>query len=361
MYVEIRRNVYNELHLAPGICLTINIWTSQANQAYMSVTAHFVDLKNNKIKNFVLETKKFSGNHTVERIVERLNTICIDWSISDKIVCLVTDTCNTMRKVGKDFGKVSKVVEWDGLEQLMNILEPFEAATRKLASDSSPTISIVSPVTTTLITSLEYRDADSSFQKKVKDNLRFSIQERFEELYQDKLVLLDPRWKDFSFLNRSLYQSHNETLIVLNQLQAFDARNLAYLFLQKQFNTLFGNTSTASQSNVQQPEQKKKEFDLFDIMITNNIVTSTNSRDGELLMYENEREIYRNENPLEWWNANKTKFPTLSKLAFKYLCITGTSAPSERMFSTTGHLTSDRRLRLTPENADILLFLNKNS
>ncbi|CAF4628728.1 unnamed protein product [Rotaria sp. Silwood2] len=247
----------------------------------------------------------------------------------------------------------------------MNTLEPFEAATRKLASDSSPTISIVLPVITTLLTSLEYRDADSSFQKKVKDNLRLSIQERFEELYQDKLILLctvlDPRWKDFSFLNRSLYQSHNETLFVLNQLQAFDARNLGYLFLQEQFNTLFGNTSTASQSNVQQPEQKKKEFDLFDIMITNNIVIPTNSRDGELLIYENEREIHRNENPLEWWNANQTKFPTLSKLAFKYLCIVGTSAPSERMFSATGHLTSDRRSRLTPENADILLFLNKNS
>ncbi|CAF4717369.1 unnamed protein product [Rotaria sp. Silwood2] len=99
MYSEIQQNVYNELQLAPGICLTTDIWTSQANQAYMTVTAHFVDLKNNKIKNFVLETKEFSGNHTAERIVERLNNICIDWSISDKIVCLVTDTCNTMRKV----------------------------------------------------------------------------------------------------------------------------------------------------------------------------------------------------------------------------------------------------------------------
>ncbi|CAF4358213.1 unnamed protein product, partial [Rotaria sordida] len=139
-----------------------------------------------------------------------------------------------------------------------SILEPFEAATRKLASDSSPTIPIILPVITTLITSLEYRDADSSFQKKVKDNLHLIIQKRFEELYQDKLILLcsvlDPRWKDFSFLNRSLYQSHNETLVVLNQLQAFDARNLAYLLLEEQFNILFGNTSTVSQSNVQQPE-----------------------------------------------------------------------------------------------------------
>ncbi|CAF3552041.1 unnamed protein product [Rotaria sp. Silwood1] len=128
--------------------------------------------------------------------------------------------CLNERLFQKQFinAKVSKVLQWDGLEQLLNILEPFEAATRKLASDSSPTISIVLPVITTLITSLEYRDADSSFQKKVKDNLRLSIQERFEELSGDKLILLctvsDSRWKDFSFLNRSLYQSHNEILVV---------------------------------------------------------------------------------------------------------------------------------------------------
>lgn len=81
---------------------------------------------------------------------------------------------------------------------------------------------------------------------------------------------------------------------------------------------------------------------------------------SKLLMYENEREIYRNENPLEWWNLNKTKYLILSQLAYKYLCITGTSVPSKRMFSASCHLTSDRHSRLTPENTDILLFLNKN-
>jgi hypothetical protein len=170
--------------------------------------------------------------------------------------------------------------------------------------------------------------------------------------------VLDPRWKDFSFLNRSSYQNHNETLTLLNKLEAFEAKKLSYLFLQEQFNSLFGITSVLSPSNIQQ--EKEKEFDLFDIMVTNYVITSSNNRDSELLMYENEREIYRTENPLEWWNINKTKYPILPQLAYKYLCITGTSVPSERMFSATGHLTSDRRSRLTPENADTLLFLNKN-
>lgn len=93
---------------------------------------------------------------------------------------------------------------------------------------------------------------------------------------------------------------------------------------------------------------------------TNHTITSSNTSDSELFMYEYEREINRNENPLRWWNENKQKYPLLSKLACKYLCITGTSVPSERMFSATGYLTSDRRSKLTPENANVLLFLNKN-
>lgn len=109
--------------------------------------------------------------------------------------------------------------------------------------------------------------------------------------------------------------------------------------------------------------KKNKQFDLFDMMITNRNrqTTSPNIHDSELLLYEDERETNRNENSLQWWDVNKKKYPVLSQLACKYLCIGGTSVSSERMFSASGHLTSDRRSRLTPENANILLFLNKNS
>lgn len=71
----------------------------------MTVTAHSIDVPNSRLKSFVLETTEFPGNHTAERIVERLENVCIDWGILDKVVCLVSDTCSVMRKVGVDFGK----------------------------------------------------------------------------------------------------------------------------------------------------------------------------------------------------------------------------------------------------------------
>jgi hypothetical protein len=70
------------------------------------------------------------------------------------------------------------------------LLEPFEAATRKLALDSVPTISIVLPVATTLIASLEGRNIDSSIIKQIKKTLRCSIEERFQKLFKDKLVII---------------------------------------------------------------------------------------------------------------------------------------------------------------------------
>ena len=118
---------------------------------------------------------------------------------------------------------------------------------------------------------------------------------------------------------------------------------------------------SGSTSHVQHEKEQGKEFDLFGILITNHNVTLSTTRDSEVFLYENERELHRNENPLERWYVYKTKYLALSQLAYTYLCISNTNVPSERMFSTTGLLTSDRHSRLTPENADILMFLNKNS
>lgn len=176
--------------------------------------------------------------------------------------------------------------------------------------------------------------------------------------------MLDPRWKDFSWLQRSSYQNHNETLALLNKLRAFEAKQLAYSCLQDNYHALLDENTVVSPPvprHDEQEQSQKNDFDLFDMMVTNQTLMSSSIRDPELFMYEGEREIYRNENPLEWWHSHKSKYVVLSQLAFKYLCIAGTSAPSERMFSAAGHLTSDRRSRLTPENADLLLFLNKNT
>ncbi len=64
--------------------------------------------------------------------------------------------------------------------------------------------------------------------------------------------------------------------------------------------------------------------------------------------------------PLAWWQHNCTVFPLLSKLARKYLSVCATSCPSERLFSSSGHIVNSLRGNLNPEKVNMLVFLNTN-
>ena len=57
---------------------------------------------------------------------------------------------------------------------------------------------------------------------------------------------------------------------------------------------------------------------------------------------------------------NAERFPTIAKVAKRYLCIPATSVPAERVFSTAGLIINEKRSSLLPENSDMLIFLNKN-
>jgi len=62
-------------------------------------------------------------------------------------------------------------------------------------------------------------------------------------------------------------------------------------------------------------------------------------------------------NPLDWWKLNAGKYPILSSIARRILCVPATSAPCERLFSYAGLTISNDRNRLLPENAEEFIFL----
>lgn len=64
--------------------------------------------------------------------------------------------------------------------------------------------------------------------------------------------------------------------------------------------------------------------------------------------------------PLACWKTHAEEMPLLANVARKYLCIPATSVPSERVFSTSGHILSPQRARLSPENLNMQTFLHHN-
>lgn len=60
--------------------------------------------------------------------------------------------------------------------------------------------------------------------------------------------------------------------------------------------------------------------------------------------------------PLEWWRMNKMSYPTVSKLARKYLGIPASSVASERLFSYSGGVVADKRSRLGDDAVSDIVF-----
>ena len=77
-------------------------------------------------------------------------------------------------------------------------------------------------------------------------------------------------------------------------------------------------------------------------------------------LYKAEHVAELDSNPLEWWNNRKHTYPLISKLVQKMFSMVATSVASERLFSCSGNVISDRRSCLLPENADKLIFLHEN-
>ena len=64
-------------------------------------------------------------------------------------------------------------------------------------------------------------------------------------------------------------------------------------------------------------------------------------------------------NPLGWWKQHGHHFPTLSRLACRFLSISTTSCPVERLFSVAGQVDTVRRSSVSPDTMTLLVFLHE--
>lgn len=108
----------------------------------------------------------------------------------------------------------------------------------------------------------------------------------------------------------------------------------------------------------------KDVWAIHDTLATNKNNSITGESDGlclELRQYLNQSVIPRTEDPLKYWQKLRLAYPSLNKIAMRYLSIVGTSVPSERLFSKAGAIKMDNRSRLSGEHLNQLLFLGPAS
>ncbi|KAK3872140.1 hypothetical protein Pcinc_022761 [Petrolisthes cinctipes] len=79
------------------IALTTDIWTSRQTQAFMCVTAHFIN-SDWVLKSHVLETVQLKTAHTADTIASELKRVAEEWSVGNKIRMIVTDNASNMTR-----------------------------------------------------------------------------------------------------------------------------------------------------------------------------------------------------------------------------------------------------------------------
>lgn len=84
------------LNNVKNIAITTDIWTSDSNRAYITVTGHFIS--ENKLTARVLATEEIIGAHTGENIAVALSAILNEWNIINKIITIVSDNGANIKK-----------------------------------------------------------------------------------------------------------------------------------------------------------------------------------------------------------------------------------------------------------------------
>ncbi|KAL0879296.1 hypothetical protein ABMA27_003075 [Loxostege sticticalis] len=85
------------------ICLTVDLWTSKANESYIAITGHFIN-NNFKMQSVLLSCEHFSDRHTSANIQDFLSNTAREWNIADKINFVISDNAANVQKALQDLG-----------------------------------------------------------------------------------------------------------------------------------------------------------------------------------------------------------------------------------------------------------------
>jgi len=229
--------------------------------------------------------------------------------------------------------------EWNILQELTNMLKPFEIATRKLSAENYPTLSFVVPIMYSCYQAITLSTAATKFNdcKKLGEEITAAL---------------------FTYLVSHI--THDMLLACF-----FDPRSKKLKFLDEKTKSLVKNLAQTKIEEVKSTSTEIKEpavMDEFELLLQTGEVPQNEEEEdtSEFSRYDKVPQISSKSDPLAFWKTNKTKYPAAAKLARRYLAIPATSVPSERVFSKAGNIVTKKRASLDPCLVEKLLFLHYN-
>ncbi|KAL4111764.1 hypothetical protein QTP88_015653 [Uroleucon formosanum] len=245
------------------LSITTDMWTSDCNTSYLTVTCHFIH--NNRSHSPVLATREVKDSHTGLNIATALTHIFNEWSIANKIVTIVSDNGSNIKNAinehllkyhhpcvahtlnlsvneaingnfdvkqdvstrwNSSLTMIERLLtikipltasmsslprapdclnasEWEVISDCVNILKPFENITSELSGENCSTISLVIPLIRGLQYMLKNLRTETTIGIEFKNKLIDVVGRRLGNLEKYKIVakttLLDPRLKKTAF------------------------------------------------------------------------------------------------------------------------------------------------------------------
>ncbi|XP_026087257.1 zinc finger BED domain-containing protein 4-like [Carassius auratus] len=217
--------------------------------------------------------------------------------------------------------------QWALLEKVVTVLGPFEELTRKVSSSEAMAADVI-PAVTVLQRFLSRETDDDHGIKTMKGTLAAAVRRRFSDVEEQPLysiaTLLDPRYKNLFFSNTNTAANAKEMLM----------RELLRSSREEENHDLHEPPARKSRR-----DQASSRLDsIFDEIADEQAPVSLNRAQvgstAQLETYLGETTISREDKPLQYWAVNKVRFPTLAKMASRYLSAPCSSVDSERLFSS---------------------------
>lgn len=252
--------------------------------------------------------------------------------------------------------------QWTLIEGCLKLLAPFQDITKQISSSES----VISEVIPMVVTLNKYLSSTTVFGLgTVKDSLEENINKRFSSIYENDhfsiATVLDPRFKMAFFPKEHTEAVKTSIIKLMKEKCSSSPRNLHQDQLPQTSVSVVANNKS----------EPKTFWDCFSeiseasvSVVNDNDAAKTDFTEQQLLHEYNgyiaKPVISRKICPFTWWKINVSTFPTLAKLAQKYLSAPASSVYSERLFSEAGLIYEKKRNRLKPKNAETLLFLHHN-
>lgn len=239
--------------------------------------------------------------------------------------------------------------EFKTLENVSNMLSPFEGATKMMSGEKYTTLSLVLPSFYELFNFVECSLEDKETATELLNALKAAkkaLIKYYDYLKESSLyvqaVLLDPRFKKTFFATVDYNERHPGAVD--------DA--IAKIKIAVGHRSLRNNVihDTPNTSNLSGPPQTTFFSSLFKKITTNNI--PADEVDKYLAL------VCANEtvDPIRYWKSHAQEFPNLCQVAIDILSIPGSATSVERIFNIGKDMIALRRYSLKPETLKALMF-----